>query len=297
MLNVKRLLLLSVFLSASTQAEFTLTDDAGVEHHFAQPVKRIVSLMPHGTELMFEVGAGELIVGAVQYSDFPPAAKQIPRVGGYSGLNIEAIAALNPDILLAWPDGNSQRELARLKQLGFRLFASDPVSYEDIANNLRRFGQMTGRRDQGEQAARQFMTEVTDLKQRYSAQPTLSVFYQVWYEPLLTQNKDTFISQAIELCGGHNIFAELAIRAPQVSKEAVLMADPDVIVASGMGESRPEWLDDWREYSHLKAVRSGSLYHIHPDFFNRPTSRFLVGSRQLCEQMDGTRQRRQQAAE
>ncbi|WP_255857612.1 cobalamin-binding protein [Bacterioplanoides sp. SCSIO 12839] len=285
-------LLLSAFLLILGQnlyAEFTLIDDAGVEHTFGKPVTRIVSLMPHGTELMFEVGAGDLIVGAVKYSDYPEAAKKIPRIGGYSGLNIEAIAALQPDVVLSWPDGNTTRELHRLQQLGFKLFASDPVTYEEIADNLRKFGKMTGLESQGNQVADSFMQEVTHLRDTYSHQTPVSVFYQVWHEPLMTQNGQTFISKAIELCGGNNIYAELDIRAPQISKESVLIANPDAIVASGMGESRPEWLDGWRDYPKLNAVQSGSLFHIHPEFFQRPTSRFLVGTRQLCEKLEASR--------
>lgn len=295
MLNVIRSVIF-VFVSltgVSAYAGFTLVDDAGVEHHFDQPVKRIVSLMPHGTELLFEVGAGDLIVGAVKYSDFPQEAKKIPRVGGYSGLNIEAIAALSPDIVLSWPEGNTSRELQRLKELGFNLYASDPITFDAIADNLRKLGKMTGNDKQGEQAATTFSAEVSRIKQEFKPQQRLSVFFQVWFDPLMTQNRDTFISKAIELCGGRNIFADLRIRAPQVSMEAVLAENPQVIVASGMGESRPEWLDDWRNFQGLSAARSGSLYHIHPDFFHRPTSRFLVGTRQLCEKMAATRQRLQ----
>ncbi|WP_420592215.1 cobalamin-binding protein [Bacterioplanoides sp.] len=279
----------SLCLSQVSYAEFTLTDDAGVTHTFDKPVQRIVSLMPHGTELLFEVGAGDLILGTVKYSDYPQAATEIPVVGGYSGLNIEAIAALNPDILLSWPEGNASRELQRLQQLGFKLYASDPITFRGIADNLRKLGKMTGREQQGNAAADRFMSEVIDLEETFSHQKPLSVFYQVWHEPLMTQNKDTFISKAIELCGGENIFGDLRIRAPQVSLESVLATDPQVIVASGMGESRPEWLDHWKEYSGLQAVKSGSLFHIHPSFFQRPTSRFLVGTRQLCEKMAQTR--------
>ena len=284
-------LIVSLLFSFSVNAEFTITDDAGITHTFEEPVTRIVSLMPHGTELLFEVGAGDLILGTVKYSDYPAAAAKIPVIGGYSGLNIEAIAALNPDILLSWPEGNASRELQRLKQLGFTLFASDPTTFEGIADNLRRLGKLTGRDGQGNQAAATFMAEVTDLKKNFSQQQPLSVFYQVWHEPLLSQNKDTFISRAIEICGGVNIFADLRIRAPQVSLESVLAMDPDVIVASGMGESRPEWLDRWQGYPNLQAVKSNSLFHIHPQFFQRPTSRFLIGTRQLCEKMQSTRAR------
>lgn len=272
-------------LNQVSYAEFTLTDDAGVTHTFDKPVQRIVSLMPHGTELLFEVGAGDLIVGTVKYSDYPKAATEIPVVGGYSGLNIEAIAAMNPDILLSWPEGNASRELQRLKQLGFKLYASDPITFYGIADNLRKLGKLTGREQQGNIVADRFMSEVIDLEETYSHQTSLSVFYQVWHQPLMTQNKDTFISKAIELCGGENIFRDLPIRAPQVSLESILAIDPQVIVASGMGKSRPEWLDKWKKYADLNAVQSGNLFHIHPNFFQRPTSRFLIGTRQLCEKM------------
>lgn len=283
----------STMLNVSAYAELKIKDDAGVTHTFDKPVSRIVSLMPHGTELLFEIGAGDLILGTVKYSDYPEAATRIPVIGGYSGLNIEAIVALNPDLLLSWPEGNSSRELRRLKQLGYTLFASDPTTFSGIADNLRKLGKLTGHEQQGAQAANVFMQEVKELKKTFSQQPRLTVFYQVWHQPLLSQNKDTFISRAIEICGGINIFADLSIRAPQVSLESVLAINPQVIVASGMGKSRPEWLDQWRAYEHLQAVKSSSLYHIHPGYFQRPTSRFLMGTRQLCEKMQSTRQRMQ----
>lgn len=274
-----------------TQAEIVVTDDAGVEHRLPQPAQRIIALMPHGTELLFEVGAGAQVVGAVEYSDYPPAANDIPRIGGYSGLNIEAIMALNPDLIVAWPEGNNERELQRLTKLGFRLFASDPLTFAGIADNLERLGVITGHAQQGHEQAENVRAKTAELKARYSKQPQLLVFYQVWHQPLLTQNGSTFISHAIELCGGHNIFADLPMTSPQVSIEAVLAADPQVIVASGMGASRPEWLDDWRQYAQLSAVQSGSLYHIHPDLFHRPTSRFLQGTELLCQDLQQARER------
>ena len=117
-------LLVFIFFSAFVRADIQVTDDSGKQHRFAQPVQRIVALMPHATELLYAVGAGQQIVGAVDYSDYPPEAKSIPRVGGYSGLNIEAIVALQPDLIVAWPEGNNSRELARLEQLGFDIYAS-----------------------------------------------------------------------------------------------------------------------------------------------------------------------------
>lgn len=279
-------------VNANSKA-FSLTDDAGNVHHFSQPAQRIVSLIPHSTELLFAVGGGNAIVGAVQYSDYPEAAKKIPRVGGYSALNIEAIVALKPDLIIAWPEGNPTRDLLRLQQLGYEIFVSDPNSYENIARNLENLATASGNQKEGQKAAADFRRQVAQLRAEYSAKESLTVFFQVWHQPLFTQNGDTFISRAIELCGGRNVYADLDIKAPQVSIESVLEMNPDVIVATGMGESRPDWLDAWGRYQHLAAVKTQSLYHIQPDLLHRPTPRFLLGTRQLCEAMEQTRKKQQ----
>ena len=269
-------------------------DDDGIIHTFDQPVQRIVSLMPHATELLFEVGAGDRVVGAVKYSDYPEAAKEISRVGGYSALNIEAIVALKPDLLIAWPEGNRNRELDRLKALGLPILVSDPREFNDIANALTMYGKVTGKVPEAEKAVAAFNKKLNYLRTTYSieensAQQQISVFYQVWNSPLMTQNGNTFISRAIEVCGGVNIFADLPMTNPQVSIESILVQDPQVIVASGMGQARPEWLDDWRQYKTLQAVQKNQLYHILPELFQRPTSRFLTGTQQLCEAMQEAR--------
>jgi|TARA_B110000196_G_scaffold97929_1_gene85092 iron complex transport system substrate-binding protein len=285
------LTLLGVFLSINVCASsISIIDDEGIEHTFDQPLQRIVSLMPHATELLFEVGAGDHVVGAVQYSDYPEAAKKIPRVGGYSALNIEAIVALKPDLLIAWPEGNRNRELDRLKALGLPILVSDPREFKDIANALFIYGKITDNNEQAAKAIETFNKKLTYLRNTYSEQEKVSVFYQVWNAPLMTQNGNTFISRAIEVCGGINIFSDLPMTNPQVSIESILIQDPQVIVASGMGQARPEWLDDWRQYKTLQAVEANQLYHIAPELFQRPTVRFLLGTEQLCEAMQKARE-------
>tara|TARA_B110001454_G_scaffold218890_1_gene248431 strand:- start:10613 stop:11503 length:891 start_codon:yes stop_codon:yes gene_type:complete len=285
------LTLLGVFLSINVCASsISIIDDEGIEHTFDQPLQRIVSLMPHATELLFEVGAGDHVVGAVQYSDYPEAAKKIPRVGGYSALNIEAIVALKPDLLIAWPEGNRNRELDRLKALGLPILVSDPREFKDIANALFIYGKITDNNEQAAKAIATFNKKLTYLRNTYSEQEKVSVFYQVWNAPLMTQNGNTFISRAIEVCGGINIFSDLPMTNPQVSIESILIQDPQVIVASGMGQARPEWLDDWRQYKTLQAVEANQLYHIAPELFQRPTVRFLLGTEQLCEAMQKARE-------
>src|SRR5690606_4197057 len=196
------------FFAASVQA-LTLTDDAGQPFMLQKPAQRIITLTPHATELMFAVGAGQQLVGAVDYSDYPAAAETIPRVGGYSGLNIEAILALQPDLIIYWPEGNPAREIQRLKQLKMPLYASDPNSFADIARSLEHYGEISGNVAKGQQAATQFRQRLNALQQRYAGAGKLRVFYQVWHQPLVTQSGDTFISRVLELCGGENIFADL----------------------------------------------------------------------------------------
>ena len=295
--QLKNALILIVMTALFSQSAFTnedvgriqVIDDDGIRHTFNQPVQRIVSLMPHATELLFEVGAGDKVVGAVQYSDYPEEAKNIPRVGGYSALNIEAIVALQPDILIAWPEGNRNRELDRLKALGLPILVSDPREFSDIENALSVYGKITGNDLQAQKARLAFQKKLSFLRDNYSQQEKVSVFYQVWNAPLMTQNGNTFISRAIEVCGGINIFADLPMTNPQVSIESILVQDPQVIVASGMGKARPEWLDEWRQYKTLQAVKKNQLFHILPELFQRPTSRFLMGTEQLCEAMQKAR--------
>ena len=278
------------FFAASVQA-LTLTDDSGQAVRLSAPAQRIITLTPHATELMFAVGAGQQVVGAVDYSDYPAVAETIPRVGGYSGLNIEAILALQPDLIIYWPEGNPAREIQRLKQLKMPLYASDPNSFADIARSLEHYGEISGNVAKGQQAATQFRQRLNALQQRYAGAGKLRVFYQVWHQPLVTQSGDTFISRVLELCGGENIFADLPMRSPQISEEAVLAENPDVIIASGMAAERPEWLDHWRRYPHLNAVKHNHLYHVHPDLLHRPTPRLLDGAEQVCALLHRVRQK------
>jgi iron complex transport system substrate-binding protein len=204
-------------------------------------------------------------------------------------LNIEAIVALEPDLLIAWPEGNRNRELERLRALGLPILVSDPREFKDIANALTVYGKITGKESQAAIALGKFNKKLAYLLNTYSKQEKISVFYQVWNAPLMTQNGNTFISRAIELCGGNNIFSALPMTNPQVSIESILVQDPQVIVASGMGQARPEWLDDWRQYKTLQAVKKNNLFHILPELFQRPTSRFLIGTEQLCQAMEKAR--------
>lgn len=290
------LALMLVLFSAVVHADLSVVDDTGSTVTLARPAQRIVSLAPHVTEMLFAVGAGKQIVGAVEYSDYPEAAKTIPRVGGYSGFDLERIVALKPDLVVAWPSGNAQAAVEKLKQLGLRLYLSEPRALDDVATGLERLAVITGHASEGQRAAAEYRAELKQLQQRYAGAAKVRLFYQIWNRPLMTINGQHLIGHVIDLCGGENIFASLPTLAPQVDLEAVLLANPEVIIASGMGYERPEWpaelLAEWRRWPQLAAVKGNSIYVIHPDIINRHSPRILQGAAQMCEQLQAVRQKR-----
>ncbi|NJD36624.1 MAG: cobalamin-binding protein [Betaproteobacteria bacterium] len=285
------LLLLGALTCLPARSEIVVTDVSGVSIRLAAPAKRIVSLTPHITELLFAAGAGDRLVGTAEYSDYPPAAKLLPRVGGHS-LDLEAIVALRPDLVLGWQSGNAAAAVARLRALGLTVHLSEPQRIEDIAGELERIGKLAGTVAAADAAAKAFRQRYAKLTARYSRQPPVDVFYQIWKQPLMTVNGKQIISDAIRLCGGRNVFAQLPILAPTVTVEAVIAVNPEVIVASGMGESRPEWLDDWRRWTSLTAVARDNLYFVPPDLLQRHTPRILDGAEKLCMHLEAARGKR-----
>ena len=176
--------------------------------------------------------------------------------------------------------------------MGFKVYLSEPRALSDVATNLERLGVLTDNSVAGQMAAHSYRDELAQLQQRYAGKPKVRVFYQIWNSPLMTINGQHLIGHVIDLCGGQNIFATLPTLAPQVDLEAVLLANPEVIIASGMGYERPEWLDEWRRWPQLAAVKSNSVYVIHPDIINRHSPRILKGAAQMCEQLQEVRGRR-----
>ncbi len=276
-----------VWLAFSTAQADTLrvTDAEGRVLTLAAPAERIVALAPHVVENAFAAGIGDRIVGAVDYADYPEAAAQLPRVGNYTSVSLESIIALKPDLILAWGSGNPRSTLEKLDALGIPVYIDEPRSFDALANTLKDFGTLGGEPVLASQRADQFLQRIQRLRQRYAEAETVSVFYEVWNQPLQTINGKHLISDVMRLCAGVNVFAEETAIAPLVSVESVIAADPDVIIASGMDASRPEWLDEWLRYPMIHAVATQQLHHIHPDLLQRHTPRIADGAEQMCAQL------------
>ncbi|EKF75509.1 Fe3+-hydroxamate ABC transporter periplasmic binding protein [Alcanivorax hongdengensis A-11-3] len=294
MLLIRLLIALSVLLSASSlwAAQRCVTDDADQHVCVPRAASRIVALSPGATELLFAAGAGDQVVGAVTFSDYPPAAKNLPRVGSYQRLDLEAIAALKPDLVVAWRSGNPQVQTRKLQSLGLPVYYSEPRHIEDIATSLERLATLAGSEQTGQATAKSFRDGMAALGARYQTALPVRVFYQVWKDPLMTVNSQHLINEVISLCGGVNVFADLPRLAPRVSREAVLEANPEAIVAGGMGEENDHWLKDWKAFPAMAAVQRGNLFFVSPSTLQRPSPRLLIGARTLCTQLETARGRR-----
>ena len=284
--------LIALLIAAPALADIAVRDDTGQTIRLARPAQRIVSLAPHITENLFAIGAGGRVVGTVDFSNYPEAAKRIPRVGGYEKIDLEAVAALRPDLVIAWESGNIASHVAKLKGIGLPVLLTDTKRIEDVPADLERLGELSGARDEARAAAAQFRSRLAALTARHAARPRVATFYQVWNQPLMTVGGGQIISDAIHLCGGDNVFAGLRQMAAAVTVEAVLAANPEAIVASGMDEARPEWLDEWRRWPALTAVARNNLFFVPPDHLQRHTPRILDGIERLCGHLDTARSRR-----
>ncbi|WP_018604459.1 cobalamin-binding protein [Uliginosibacterium gangwonense] len=291
-------LLAALFFSAICQAApIVVNDDAGHRISLPAPAKRVISLAPSLTEMLYEAGGGDTLVGAVEYSDYPPAALKLPRIGSNQKLDLEQIAALKPDLILVWFHGNATNEVERLNALGIPLFYVEPHGIADIPSALQRLGQLVGSDKIAQEAATRFQARHARLKASYAHRTPVRVFYQIAEKPLLTINNQQIISDAIRLCGGINVFGKESALVPQISTESVVADNPDVILTArwgGHGETavpamQEPSLQGWLKFTAMNAVKHRQLWLIPGDQISRHGPRILDGAQAVCTALDQAR--------
>ncbi len=278
-----------------------VVDDAGRSVAVLSPGARVVTLAPSLTELVYAVGAGAALVGTVGYSDYPAAARTLPRIGDFQRFDVERILALKPDLVLVWNHGNPGREVGQLEAAGLRLFYLEPRRLDDVAVALERVGVLLGHAAQGRARARELRTQIDRLRRKHADVAPVAVFYQAWANPLMTLGGGQIVSDVIELCGGRNVFASLPQLAPQLSTESVVAAAPEAfLVARETPAERPGAERDphnpafatWLRHPHLVAVRQRWLYTLPGDAITRQGPRIIEGARAVCAALDQVRQER-----
>mgnify|MGYP001606273080 CR=1 FL=1 len=260
----------------------TFTDALGRTVVLPDSPRRIVSLAPHLTEILFAVGAGDRVVGATAFCDYPEAAKRVPRIGGFSDPSIERVLAAQPDLVIATLVGNRREIVEELIRLGLPVYVSGVEAISEIPREVRRIGAVAGRAEGGESAARPMETALAEIARRTAGRPRVAVYYQLWDQPYMTVSDGSFIDDAIHLAGGRNVFAGLSAANPRVSLEAVVAAKPEVMILSGMGKEGAGLASRWSRYSTIPAVAGGRIHIVNSDLLHRPGPRVIEGVEQLA---------------
>jgi iron complex transport system substrate-binding protein len=248
---------------------------------------RLVSLAPHLTELVYAIGAGRTLVGTVEYSDFPDAARALPRVGDAWRVDMERLVALHPDVVLTWASGTPPDIVERLDALHLRHVDIATFRLADLPVALLRLGDLTGTPEKARTVAETFSAGIASLRREYQNATPVTVFIQLDDQPLFTVNSHHIISEIVELCGGRNVFAALPQLAPPIAIEAVIAADPQVILSTD--DTIVDPAAQWRSWRRLTAVRYHTIYSIHADTVARSTPRLVQGTRETCENLADAR--------
>jgi iron complex transport system substrate-binding protein len=283
---LRLLLLFFILIAQKSLAAIEVIDDNGDKLKIANVAQRIISLSPNTTEILFHIGAGEKIVGADEYSNYPKQANDILRVNNHAAANYELILSLKPDVVIAWQSGNGEKIISRIRELGIPVFVVETGSLEEIPNLYRRLGQLSGYEKQSNIQAEKFSSGLNQLRKTYSSREVIRLFYQIWNEPLMTLNGDHMVTDMIELCGGVNIFSDAAALVPYVNIESVLAADPQVIISGGKGKNDLLDSGSWSQWPSISAVKNQHLYAIPSDLLQRHSDRILEGTRLMCEYID-----------
>lgn len=269
----------------------TVEDDRGVEVSLEAPAGRVVSLAPFITELVYAVGAGDRLIAASKHSDYPDAARDLPRVGDAFSVNLEALLALRPDLVLSWQTGNDPRVGERLEAMGIPVFVLEPREIGDVPRALERIGRLLGADEGAGRQVDAFSRAIASIRERYAGRDTVRVFYQVARHPLITLNGRHMVTAILDLCGGRNVFQDATPIAPTVNREQVLARDPQAILISSTIRDALDLIDDWSRYPSLTASRLENLYLVDSDLINRQTPRLVDGARQICDRLDRAREK------
>jgi iron complex transport system substrate-binding protein len=278
---------LCLWVAWGTAHAISITDDLGRKVELKQPAQRIVSLAPFLTELAYSAGAGARLVGVSAYSDYPPAAKVLPQVASAMGPEVEAVAALKPDLVLAWQDSIRPNDVERLEQLGMRVFVARAKRLEDPPRIAESIGRLAG--TQPVAAVRVYRERLHQAAMAYAGRQPVRVFIEVWHAPLTTIGATHWINEALASCGAENVFGDLTQVAPVVSWEELFRRDPDAILGTPAPGAEDAFRSMWRERASLRAVSEGRFVLVDADKLQRPTLRLAEGIADLCAGVERVR--------
>ncbi len=285
--------LFSTAQGSESDSQYCVTDMSDRSVCLNTRTPKIISLSPGSTELLFAAGAGSRVIAVDKHSDYPESVKQLPNVGGYPNVNVEAIVAMKPDLVVVWTAGNSQKVIRQLESLGVKTFHIDVVDFAGIEQAIQSLGQVAGTEKEANRVVDDFSTQLKALQNNYGQREPVSVFFEIWRSPLMTVGSGQVIDDVISLCGGQNIYGDISERIPKIGIESMITRDPQVIIGSDprgdTPETRKDLMDYWSQWQNLQAVKSHQLFSVPSDLIARPTPRILEGAEMICHQLQTVR--------
>ena len=280
--TLKQALVFLFFYSPLVFANISLVDDSGAKVVLSEPAKKIVSLSPHLTELLFSLGVGGRIEATVEFSDYPEEALKIPRIGSAFSVSVEAVIERSPDLVVAWMTGGNYRTFEQLKKLGYSVFVNEANSIDDIGLAIEQLGLLVGEPILAHQLSTSFRANLAQVRQSRSSIESSTVFFQISDTQLYTVNDNHLIGQAIETCGAQNIFSDVRIPVSMVSYESVVVRNPDFLVVSTPYPGyESAWDKRWRKLGWGDRIKA-----IDASIITRPSLRMLQGIKTLCRIFD-----------
>ena len=261
----------------------TLLDDTGQRVTLPKPPLRIISLAPSATEMLFAAGAGDRVIATVQFSDEPPAAKRVPRIGDVTAVDMERLVALRPDIVVVWPGGGNLAQIEKIAQLGIALYRQQVNRLADLPASVRRLGALAADPSVAERAARALEDQLQHLAHEYGGGKHPTVLLEVWNRPVYTVGGTQLMSDALALCGARNVFGDLQGLSAVIDTEAVIARNPDIIVAAAPPSEGASWLAEWQRFGSLNAVRSSRLIAFEDQRLSRLGPSVLAATAGLCK--------------
>jgi iron complex transport system substrate-binding protein len=287
-LFVKVLLLLSLSLWIGTGPSFAsparVIDETGRSVTLSSSPKRMISLAPNVTEILFTLGLDREIVGVSIHCNFPEAAKTKARVGSYISLDFEKILSLKPDLIIATGAGNTLEMVERLEKLGFPTYVIFPKNFDGILTSIHHLGQILGR----EKEAQETISNMQARRQRVidgtRGLPRPRVFLQIGEAPIVTVGKGSFADDLIHLAGGENIAEGNGKMYPRLGLEEILRRAPEVIIISSMNPqgNYDKVLQEWARWKTIPAVQNGRIYLVDSDLIDRPSPRIIDGLEEMA---------------
>jgi len=253
----------------------------------------LVTLSPHLAELVAAIGADQQLIGVSAYTDYPVSLMDLPRVGDAFSLDQERLTVLAPEIILAWDSGTPPQVIDELRARNFAVEVLTTTQLADIPAAMRRIGELAGQPERAREAAASFDRQLEDIRNEMAGRDAIDVFYQVAARPLYTINRDHYISELINICGGNNVFADLTGLAPLIAVEAVVERDPEVMLAST--DAGDTAFSIWQRWDNLRASRYDNFFQLPADEIGRATPRLLEAAVSMCDALEqGRKNRRMQ---